>query len=135
MTVFFIKKKSNYSIFIPLCSTLSSKIAILHLFLWLYIPLYFYFINIWYCQEHVDYKRLIEKFTFHYASTLSVESVGRMIPDADLHSIMLLLYRWLFSSLHFKIIYIPLCFYFIALTSLADGFASAFTFHYASTLS
>ena len=47
-------------------------------------------------QEHVDYKRLIEKFTFHYASTLSDCIVFKN---------------------HICIIYIPLCFYFIGKTA------------------
>ena len=129
-------------------------------------------------QMHSRWQRL--QFTFHYASTLSaLRSVVRPAHH-HLHSTMLLLYlypswcgRWHVCHLHstmlllyldvpcffvmFKLIYIPLCFYFIAFTECSlllsmmiyiplcfyfiptDYFPAAsrlpFTFHYASTLS
>ena len=54
-------------------------------------------------------------FTFHYASTLS-------------HIIA-------FCETFRKILYIPLCFYFIELTFVFNQITLDFTFHYASTLS
>ena len=50
---------------------------------------------------------------------------------------MLLLYPKIYTSDHVgEKIYIPLCFYFILLTVLAEGLTGIlFTFHYASTLS
>ena len=55
------------------------------------------------------------KFTFHYASTLSIENANKKVMCAHLHSTMLLLYQNGFSSL------------------LSN--TCKFTFHYASTLS
>ena len=57
---------------------------------------------------------LFSPFTFHYASTLSVEFAP--IPDRPGY------------------IYIPLCFYFILTRSQGSGPTIKFTFHYASTL-
>ena len=62
-------------------------------------------------------------FTFHYASTLSEVPVLRFLPvPLDLHSTMLLLYpRQQSAKTETGTIYIPLCFYFIAvLTPMKD---------------
>ena len=78
------------------------------------------------------------EFTFHYASTLSHLTKKRRPPvTANLHSIMLLLYRTchLPHSWGSFIIYIPLCFYFIRIRFNIQRGRSWFTFHYASTLS
>ena len=75
----------------------------------IYIPLCFYFIaaSIWGTHSCVA-------FTFHYASTLSKAEPNKACTRADLHSIMLLLYR---PRPTYRLctprIYIPLCFYFI----------------------
>ena len=61
---------------------------------------------------------LTDKFTFHYASTLSRYHRWIRWSVPDLHSIMLLLYQWFpVTSSYIVIIYIPLCFYFIWLAS------------------
>ena len=75
----------------------------------IYIPLCFYFI----APVPAACSRS-SGFTFHYASTLSGSSPPASSPNPDLHSTMLLLYPCatrLPSSM--RIIYIPLCFYFI----------------------
>ena len=61
---------------------------------YIYIPLCFYFIGRWF----TDMQTAI-KFTFHYASTLSVIKDKALLPQANLHSIMLLLYLALISFL------------------------------------
>ena len=99
-----------------------------------------------------------DKFTFHYASTLSGQIYPVAIVIADLHSTMLLLYRVIVTSksyenpiyiplcfyfiqhrgvlkLHSRLIYIPLCFYFILYVGNNTIMGHGFTFHYASTLS
>ena len=99
------------------------------------------------------------KFTFHYASTLSVVVIFHDPFVPHLHSTMLLLYQisqnayyvriaiyiplcFYFinpicsASEEFTVIYIPLCFYFIGDNGvILDGKKVEFTFHYASTLS
>ena len=76
-------------------------------------------------------------FTFHYASTLS----HVRIKGSRSHALFTFHYA---STLSFgrkshagevRKIYIPLCFYFIALKTLLVAFFLTFTFHYASTLS
>ena len=53
-------------------------------------------------------------FTFHYASTLSRMDSGDPQLEVDLHSTMLLLYHFFLSFISICLpIYIPLCFYFI----------------------
>ena len=76
-------------------------------------------------------------FTFHYASTLSEIVIRTSYSAFYLHSTMLLLYRKLAGRWRLLLcIYIPLCFYFIALSPCCSHPASdSFTFHYASTLS
>ena len=97
----------------------------------IYIPLCFYFINL-----GRDYINVVNKFTFHYASTLSLPYAFLILKHRNLHSTMLLLYRIdshrlgdQFRNLHSTmlllyhdgtcnrgvgtVIYIPLCFYFI----------------------
>ena len=77
----------------------------------IYIPLCFYFI----AQYDSMITGGVEKFTFHYASTLStVEWVSQLLPLK---------------------IYIPLCFYFIVGKKVDRKRRILFTFHYASTLS
>ena len=76
---------------------------------WIYIPLCFYFIG----KARADGAPVIPS-TFHYASTLSIHARPRNNKHTNLHSIMLLLYRYLASGSDVKVlIYIPLCFYFI----------------------
>ena len=60
-----------------------------------------------------------DKFTFHYASTLSVlNDTFTPVSTLDLHSTMLLLYPWPSPGSPGSLcIYIPLCFYFIPLCS------------------
>ena len=120
----------------------------------IYIPLCFYFIQKALIEVMYSFKNLHSTmlllypsvpllatlakitFTFHYASTLSRTIFWPGPPNSYLHSTMLLLYhpagaaRALIDR-----IYIPLCFYFIAcdFSGLVSG--TAFTFHYASTLS
>ena len=97
-------------IYIPLCFyfidwTIDNRT------LWkpIYIPLCFYFIG--YLRQ---LKRQGSSFTFHYASTLSLEAVRCTEMELHLHSTMLLLYRQLqFKESSRSSIYIPLCFYFI----------------------
>ena len=98
-------------------------------------------------------------FTFHYASTLSKQSLEKSTDDYNLHSIMLLLYQE--SKIRYRIIkfnlhsimlllyrspsqnIIPLytlfTFHYASTLSLHKGSPSVlhsqFTFHYASTLS
>ena len=81
----------------------------------IYIPLCFYFIRRALRASCSD----SERFTFHYASTLSRMS-GCMSPNHhNLHSTMLLLYPISrFASEAMNRIYIPLCFYFIELQSI-----------------
>ena len=120
----------------------------------IYIPLCFYFIK---GEEYAYIK--IYRFTFHYASTLSISGPYRSMCMVNLHSTMLLLYQPARSStlnhkyhLHSTMlllyrslsrrcprlllrIYIPLCFYFISSGSEESDLIKKFTFHYASTLS
>ena len=76
------------------------------------------------------------EFTFHYASTLSPPAVSG--PSGFSIYIPLCFYfifvtsQW-FTQLNF--IYIPLCFYFIFSPRLYASSHAWFTFHYASTLS
>ena len=75
-------------------------------------------------------------FTFHYASTLSIDSAESLWKAVYLHSTMLLLYRWIITGMPGHLtIYIPLCFYFIKVWSKEQLVTVWFTFHYASTLS
>ena len=76
----------------------------------IYIPLCFYFIGV-----HAGYRMHEGKFTFHYASTLSITTP--------------------FGEEKVVQIYIPLCFYFIEDGRLIVLPCKVFTFHYASTLS
>ena len=99
------------------------------------------------------------KFTFHYASTLSFHPGQEAFREPHLHSTMLLLYQHKeVLKLHSRLIYIPLCFYFINYSTIyltyifiylhstmlllypyivksGDCLYNIFTFHYASTLS
>ena len=97
----------------------------------IYIPLCFYFI-----QKLTRIPPSLSWFTFHYASTLSEPPEFILTPPGYLHSTMLLLYPLPFSrALVLRVIYIPLCFYFIfTLWNQVFDWA-VFTFHYASTLS
>ena len=55
-----------------------------------------------------------QKFTFHYASTLSYRNISALLSFVHLHSTMLLLYRKrMIAEKRYGSIYIPLCFYFI----------------------
>ena len=75
-------------------------------------------------------------FTFHYASTLSKASGETLYKLSHLHSTMLLLYlNETPSPDTWPPIYIPLCFYFIKVSTPYDILLLTFTFHYASTLS
>ena len=78
--------------------------------LWnIYIPLCFYFIGL---QRWLQ--KCFTKFTFHYASTLSQGYFQPRPVRPNLHSTMLLLYRfWIWFIWCNLPIYIPLCFYFI----------------------
>ena len=97
----------------------------------IYIPLCFYFIDL----INGGINGTI-KFTFHYASTLSLQVLRAESLLRYLHSTMLLLYLiFLFKTGHIKFIYIPLCFYFIPEHDACYFFSDLFTFHYASTLS
>ena len=97
----------------------------------IYIPLCFYFIKKGYNgrfafyiftfhyastlsrEVHMELTRR-DGFTFHYASTLSDFKRLLRIIATYLHSTMLLLYRiWKNKKRSRKLIYIPLCFYFI----------------------
>ena len=98
-------------IYIPLCFYfIRRQLKILYQEHMIYIPLCFYFIDF-----ARYFAKLIGKFTFHYASTLSL--IRQQYP--------------IFCSL----IYIPLCFYFIPIVYKARQPCIQFTFHYASTLS
>ena len=77
------------------------------------------------------------KFTFHYASTLSV--FHHVLNPAESlftfhYASTLSLSVWIVSS-QSSSIYIPLCFYFIGNTAVPSRIFPSFTFHYASTLS
>ena len=75
-------------IYIPLCFYfITPVLARWHTLFSIYIPLCFYFI-------HAQLRRafLSMKFTFHYASTLSAESIRQVGAVINLHSTMLLLY-------------------------------------------
>ena len=76
----------------------------------IYIPLCFYFINT--STTHTFFSA---QFTFHYASTLSLEEDNKSVFEYHLHSIMLLLYRNYCGRSCWR--------------------SALFTFHYASTLS
>ena len=80
----------------------------------IYIPLCFYFIySLWHQAV------LNRQFTFHYASTLSIFRSFASSAMMHLHSTMLLLYPYgVVCSKCVGHIYIPLCFYFIASSSL-----------------
>ena len=55
-----------------------------------------------------------DRFTFHYASTLSNSASSRLSSFIHLHSTMLLLYLLSVAlRSQIRLIYIPLCFYFI----------------------
>ena len=122
----------------------------------IYIPLCFYFIRYHQCDDIVHQ----HKFTFHYASTLStyVDKIPASV-KTNLHSTMLLLYQFLHeffciscNNLHSTMLLLYLDPFFcqqpwhvhLHSTMLllypesgadtADSY-SAFTFHYASTLS
>ena len=86
----------------------------------IYIPLCFYFIRSWVAS-------IVSspfQFTFHYASTLSLVLVEAELPEKNLHSTMLLLYRRTSPPLRSILpIYIPLCFYFI-------GFSPGSVYYY-----
>ena len=97
----------------------------------IYIPLCFYFI-----RGSRRKKRRLESFTFHYASTLSAMTDMSDNANKNLHSTMLLLYRFVkYETATSILIYIPLCFYFIQVGIAQVGTSQVFTFHYASTLS
>ena len=119
-------------IYIPLCFYfISLSVACPVLFSTIYIPLCFYFI-----LRLIHHYTVYFPFTFHYASTLSAV-VGSNAENAIyLHSTMLLLYLVTVSSgSDLFLIYIPLCFYFIAHVHGDNPPSMSFTFHYASTLS
>ena len=119
----------------------------------IYIPLCFYFINL-----GRDYINVVNKFTFHYASTLSLPYAFLILKHRNLHSTMLLLYRIdshrlgdQFRNLHstmlllyrhhliYTVIIHSFTFHYASTLSGDDIMAKAkytrFTFHYASTLS
>ena len=75
----------------------------------IYIPLCFYFITLTPIINHYP-----DRFTFHYASTLSEKQQHVVLGMLNLHSTMLLLYLcWDVVVASNISIYIPLCFYFI----------------------
>ena len=111
-------------------------------------------------QVRTGRKRYLISFTFHYASTLSNSPLGNALNAANKftfhYASTLSKYRahsmshgWLFTF-HYAstlsefanqcgkkiLIYIPLCFYFIAVVPpMSSAGSGSFTFHYASTLS
>ena len=77
----------------------------------LYIPLCFYYIEL--TNPNVQ---TVAIFTFHYASTISYAGSLSLFAHLPLHSTMLLLYLGGLSvSIFIKVLYIPLCFYYICL--------------------
>ena len=98
----------------------------------IYIPLCFYFITRLERNKHKQ-----NKFTFHYASTLSSGNCSSYW-SKQLIYIPLCFYfirRVIYLDVRWPIIYIPLCFYFINKAALYKDRSCPFTFHYASTLS
>ena len=97
----------------------------------LYIPLYFFFIVRINAQGVVSFV-----FTFHYASTLSRASYPfEYYPPFFTFYYASTLSRLVLLVLSSLFLYIPLCFYFIWWIRQRYINSSAFTFHYASTLS
>ena len=123
---------SSGSIYIPLCFYfIGGAVPVQVPEDRIYIPLCFYFIWFW-----VHYFGWSEKFTFHYASTLSSRRHAIRHDVKHLHSTMLLLYPpFILIVPPPLLIYIPLCFYFIPSRRWQSVTDCSFTFHYASTLS
>ena len=123
---------SRGKIYIPLCFYfIVVPYDNLEFDIYIYIPLCFYFI-----AGEMEDRRLQNAFTFHYASTLSKEmSTGWGAFFKFTFHYASTLSKQIPELPPGILIYIPLCFYFIAKLSALSFYPLTFTFHYASTLS
>ena len=126
------RRRSTFSIYIPLCFYfIEVWRKYQRVFNQIYIPLCFYFIQ---GQPDPEKGRGLIYIPLCFYFIWPSHSPARLGPSFTFHYASTLSRCWLSLPCP-QGIYIPLCFYFIALTSTQSDLPFSFTFHYASTLS